>query len=112
MPKIQRTETVLRTIRVVSRGKRDVVYLKYNNLRIFALTCEAAKPSRFHVSKKFLTYDLDTWNKVFGEYSQWKRVTMPEFKLPNYSGRMKSGQSHPWSYQKQSLAAKHRSGSH
>jgi hypothetical protein len=83
-------------IQVVSDGKRDLVYLAHNQLKVFSLYCEAGKPSRLRINKKFYEYDHRQWDQVFLKYLEWKRTHSPNFKLPHYSGRKLDGSRHPW----------------
>lgn len=89
-------KTDLGLIRVESRGLRDVVFLTHNNVRAFTITCYETEASTFAVDKKFYEYDQAQWDEVFKAYVAWKRKMHPSFRLPNYSGRTKSGATHPF----------------
>lgn len=88
--------TDLGLIKVHSRGLRDVVYLAHNNAKAFTITCYESEPSTFQVSKEFYSNDQHQWEQVFAVYVRWKRTQHPGFKLPNHSGRTKTGDPHPW----------------
>lgn len=88
--------TDLGLIKVHSRGLRDVVYLTHNEKKAFTITCFESEPSKFQVAREFYANDQHQWEEVFAAYIKWKRATHPNFRLPNHSGRTKTGEQHPW----------------
>jgi hypothetical protein len=97
MDEIKKSRTTdLGIIRVVTTGKRDMVYLAHNNLRIFSVSCESGKHSRIWQNPEFAVYDERQRMEVFATYDKWKRRQLPGFKLPAHSGMTRDGHEHPF----------------
>ncbi|MDB6112676.1 MAG: hypothetical protein JWR69_4426 [Pedosphaera sp.] len=92
----KKVTTDLDFIRVVSQGARDEVYLRHNNLKAFTVECRPPKPTKILPNKEFVIYDEVEWEKTVLSYMRWKRTKLPDFKMPNHSGRTKDGHQHPW----------------
>lgn len=89
-------KTELDDIIIITKGTRDMVFLRHNHMKVFVLNCPQGKPSHFRIAKKFYTHEEREWDAVFMAYLRWKRKQSPEFKLTRYSGQKRSGEHHPW----------------
>ena len=89
--------TDLGLIRVESFGKRDVVFLKHNNVRIFTVSCASGRESRVTQNPEFVHYAEAQRVEIFAVYDRWKRKSLPQFHMPpTMHGRTLDGRQHPW----------------
>ena len=73
----------------------DRVFLSSSKMRIFTLSC-GPSTSRLLINQQFLPHTEEEWVAILKVYLRWRRKSDPRFKLPNYSGRTRSGLTHPW----------------
>ena len=83
-------------IRVERGGSGDKVFLTHNGLMAFSMRCALHKSSLVTFNKEFFSYSTEQWQAVFDAYLRWKRTQLPQFRLPNFSGRRADGAPHPW----------------
>ncbi len=67
-----------------------------NVLKAAVVFCRRDTVARVWLNKEFREYEQERIDQVFHDFYLWKRLSDPHHKLPNYSGRTKTGRTHPW----------------
>ena len=89
------TKVTLGSVKVVTRGHKDFVFMAWNNKLAFTVECRGPE-SVIRATPEWFAQSESVWDQVIHEYGVWKRSVMPKVKLPKWSGGTSTGRAHPW----------------
>ncbi len=92
------TLTDLGIIQVSTLNGIDTVTVTHNKMVLVTVKCGPGRRSSMVRSPDFKKFDTAQLVEMGAVYLNWKRQSMPDFKLELWRGKTTDGHTHPWRF--------------